>query len=204
MPQDRLDDSAADIAADIEHVRHDVAGMTIYGALTTILRARRAAGAGQGDIAVLRQSSPQRHAVAQRPAAISRAHRRRRLTPMGRKPDDESGQHGRPDHAALLTESARPHPRCDWLRRRRASHGRIVHANGSSRTISRRAGQNGRTSVPNWSIRCCRSRKRRSASSTLLTAALRGLARWQVTDSSTKALETNESGNWRTTTSRTT
>ncbi len=43
---DCLDDSAADIAADIEHVRHGVAGTTIYGALTTILRARRAAGAG--------------------------------------------------------------------------------------------------------------------------------------------------------------
>ena len=43
---DRLDGSAADIVADIEHVRHGVAGTTIYGALTTILRARRAAGAG--------------------------------------------------------------------------------------------------------------------------------------------------------------
>ena len=44
--QDRLDDSAPDIAADIEHVTHGVAGTTIYGALTTILRARHGADAG--------------------------------------------------------------------------------------------------------------------------------------------------------------
>ncbi len=43
---DRVDDSAADIVADMEHVTHGVAGTTIYGALTTILRARRASGSG--------------------------------------------------------------------------------------------------------------------------------------------------------------
>jgi len=44
--EDRLDDSATDVAADVEHIRHGVAGTTIYGALTTILRARRTNSAG--------------------------------------------------------------------------------------------------------------------------------------------------------------
>jgi D-arabinitol 4-dehydrogenase len=43
---DRLDLSVADLAADVEAARHGKPGLTIYGAVCAILRARKAAGAG--------------------------------------------------------------------------------------------------------------------------------------------------------------
>lgn len=45
-PGDRLDVSSTDVAADLQRARRGEAGRTIYGAVCTILRARRAAGAG--------------------------------------------------------------------------------------------------------------------------------------------------------------
>jgi D-arabinitol 4-dehydrogenase len=45
-PRDRLDTSAADLAADLDRARRGEAGATIYGAICAILRARRAADAG--------------------------------------------------------------------------------------------------------------------------------------------------------------
>jgi len=45
-PHDRLDPGFADLAADLERARRGEAGQTIYGALTALLRARRAAAAG--------------------------------------------------------------------------------------------------------------------------------------------------------------
>jgi D-arabinitol 4-dehydrogenase len=45
-PADRLDLSAADLAADLDHARRGEAGTTIYGAVCAILRARRSAQAG--------------------------------------------------------------------------------------------------------------------------------------------------------------
>ncbi|MGI4779045.1 MAG: D-arabinitol 4-dehydrogenase [Janthinobacterium lividum] len=43
---DRLDLTVADLVADIEAARHGKPGLTIYGAVCAILRARKAAGAG--------------------------------------------------------------------------------------------------------------------------------------------------------------
>ena len=45
-PHDRLALGSADLAADLERARRGEAGQTIYGALTAMLRFRRAAGAG--------------------------------------------------------------------------------------------------------------------------------------------------------------
>jgi len=45
-PTDRLDFSAADLAADLDRARRGEAGSTIYGAICAILRARRTANAG--------------------------------------------------------------------------------------------------------------------------------------------------------------
>jgi D-arabinitol 4-dehydrogenase len=45
-PADRLDLSAADLAADLDRARRGEAGATIYGAVCAILRARRSAHAG--------------------------------------------------------------------------------------------------------------------------------------------------------------
>ncbi|MGH8820496.1 MAG: D-arabinitol 4-dehydrogenase, partial [Rhodoferax sp.] len=45
-PDNKLDTSASDIAADLAAARKDQAGSSIYGAMTAILRARQAAGAG--------------------------------------------------------------------------------------------------------------------------------------------------------------
>lgn len=45
-PHDRLDLGASDLAADLERARRGLAGSTIYGAVSAILRARRLAGAG--------------------------------------------------------------------------------------------------------------------------------------------------------------
>ncbi|MDM0023219.1 D-arabinitol 4-dehydrogenase [Variovorax saccharolyticus] len=45
-PHDRLDVGAAELAGDLDRARRGVAGATIYGAVTAILRARRAAAGG--------------------------------------------------------------------------------------------------------------------------------------------------------------
>jgi hypothetical protein len=180
--KNRLDLNFADLAADLQAAKAGRPGPhDLRRADGDPARAPRR-GRRAGDAAELRQPAPQRRPFAQRPAAV-------RSTALGdSRPARLGAGSTRPAPTRWSTASRRARrPRCASVSRpppastTPAGDGRELHPVGDRGPTSPPAGRPGRRWACRWSIRCCPTRKPRSACSTPRTAASPGPARCVAT-----------------------